>query len=126
MTTYRRTFFAAPLALAIAVASFGHALADQPTRFTFTPTFQDPDPGKRVWEQWGNGYREILPSGRVNIFTTVRRDARGTTVKKTTEPNFFVFIPDSNAKPRLYWARTPGPWNFMGVMKDVSAPQRID
>ena len=47
-------------------------------------------------------------------------------MQKTTEPNFFVFISDSNAQPKLYWKRTPGSGNYMGVMKDVIAPQRID
>jgi hypothetical protein len=52
-----------------ALASAGPRVhAAQPTRFTFTPTFQDPDPGKRQWEKRGTGYVETLPSGRRNTF----------------------------------------------------------
>jgi hypothetical protein len=52
--------------LALAIVSFfgRQAGADQPTRFTFTPTFQDPDPGKRQWERWGRtGIRKLCPQG---------------------------------------------------------------
>ena len=52
---------------------------------------------------------------------------RGTIVRKVEEPNFFVFIADSDApRKELLWWRHPGPWNHMGVMKEISAPQRID
>jgi hypothetical protein len=119
-------------ALSIVLLFGWEAWAEQPTRFTFTPTFRDPDPGKRQWERWGeNGYREILPSGRTNTFTVQKQAAvkrmRGIIIQKVSEPNFFVFIPDSSENRReLWWWRNPGPWNFMGKMRDVVAPQRID
>jgi hypothetical protein len=108
-----------------------HAEAGQPTRFTFTPTFKDPDPGTRQWEKWGGGYRETLPSGRVNTFKVQKQGTvhglRGTIVEKIEEPNFFVFIADSEAgRKELWWWRDPGPWNLMDLMEHVSAPQRID
>jgi hypothetical protein len=126
MFAHLRSYRPILMALGFGLLTGWHARAEQPTRFTFTPTFQDPDPGKRHWEKWQGGYREILPSGRVNTFKIVKVDSRGTTVKKDGEPNFFVFIPDSQAQPKLFWVRSPGSWNYMGVMKDVSAPQRID
>jgi hypothetical protein len=107
------------------------AYGAQPTRFTFTPTFQDPDPGKRQWEKHGNEYVETLPSGRANTFKIQKQGVvnglNGTILQKVGEPNFFVFLADSEAKrPELWWWRDKGPWKFMGVMRDVSAPQRID
>ena len=116
-------------ALSILIGS--GAVADQPTRFTFTPTFKDPDPGKRQWEKRQGGYREVLPSGRTNTFK-IEKDGvvnglHGTIVRKVEEPNFFVFIADSNEqRKQLWWWRAPGPWNYMGEMKEISAPQRID
>ena len=119
------------LTLAVGLVLGWHAEAAQPTRFTFTPTFQDPDPGKRQWEQWGSGYREILPSGRINTFKVQKQGTlqglQGTIVEKVEEPDFFVFIADSDApRKELWWWRNKGPWKFMGLMKDISAPQRID
>jgi hypothetical protein len=116
-------------ALSILIGS--GAVADQPTRFTFTPTFKDPDPGKRQWEKRQGGYREVLPSGRTNTFKIEKEGVvhglHGTIVRKVEEPNFFVFIADSNEqRKQLWWWRAPGPWNFMGDMKEISAPQRID
>jgi len=107
------------------------AVAEQPTSFTFTPTFKDPDPGKRHWEKWHGGYREILPSGRVNTFKIEKQASveglHGTIVRKVEEPDFFVFIADSDApRKQLWWWRHSGSWNYMGVMKEISAPQRID
>ena len=107
------------------------AYAEQPTRFTFTPAFQDPDPGKRQWEKRGNEYVEILPSGRRNTFKiqkqAVVHGLKGTILQKVSEPNFYVFVADSEAKRlELWWWRDKGPWKFMGVMRDVSAPHRID
>jgi hypothetical protein len=121
----------AVLAVAMALPGGSQALAFQPTRFTFTPTFKDPDPGKRHWEQTGNGYAEHLPSGRVNTFHVSKagkvHGLKGTILQKTEEPNFFVFVTDSEAaRPELWWWRDKGPWNFMGVMREVSAPVRID
>ncbi len=119
------------LTFLILLAAGSQAHGAQPTRFTFTPTFQDPDPGKRQWEKRGNQYVEMLPSGRANTFTIQKQGVvnglNGTILQKVGEPNFFVFLADSEAKrPELWWWRDKGPWKFMGVMKDVSAPQRID
>jgi hypothetical protein len=121
----------AVLTLLILLSAGPQAYGAQPTRFTFTPTFQDPDPGKRQWEKRGNEYVEMLPSGRVNTFNIQKQGAvnglNGTILQKVGEPNFFVFVADSEAKrPELWWWRDKGPWKFMGVMKDVSAPHRID
>ena len=105
--------------------------AAQPSGFTFTPKFKDPDPGKRTWEKQGNRYIETLPSGRANTFrvwkeTTVK-GLNGTIVQKVEEPNFYVFIADSEAaRPELWWWRDKGPWNFMGRMENIRAPHRID
>jgi len=99
MTTRHALAFTAPLALLVVLSAGQRAYAEQPTRFTFTPTFHDPDPGKREWEKRGNGYVETLPSGRVNTFrvqkTGVVNGLRGTIIQKVSEPNFFVFIADS-------------------------------
>jgi len=118
------------VALAL-VSACERALAYPPTYFTFTPTFKDPDPGKRVWEKKSPGYVETLPSGRKNTFR-VQKEAtvngqRGLIIQKVEEPNFFVFIPDGDAKKmELWWWRDKGPWNFMGRMNNVSAPHNID
>ena len=89
-------------ALSLMIAS--SALADQPTSFSFTPTFKDPDPGKRQWEKWRGGYREVLPSGRTNTFKIEKegkvQGLHGTIVRKVEEPNFFVFIADSNEQKK--------------------------
>jgi hypothetical protein len=127
----RRVGLFALLAFTALVPAAPRAHAAQPTRFTFTPTFQDPDPGKRQWEKRGNGYVETLPSGRLNNFRiqkqAVVNKQNGTILQKIEEPNFFVFVADSQAKRKeLWWWRDGGPWKFMGVMKDVSAPVRID
>lgn len=121
----------AMLALAIVLLGGSHAFAFQPDSFTFTPTFKDPDPGKRQWEKKGNSYVEKLPSGKVNNFKVEKEEhvngLPGVVLRKVEEPNFFVFIADSEAaRPELWWWRDKGPWNFMGVMKDVRAPVRID
>jgi hypothetical protein len=105
--------------------------AAQPTRFTFTPTFQDPDPGKRQWEKRGNRYVETLPSGRLNTFRVQKEGTvnglKGTILQKIEEPNFYVFVADSKAKRKeLWWWRDKAPWKFMGIMKDVVAPVRFD
>ncbi len=117
--------------LALAVLLPAGARAFEPTRFTFTPTFKDPDPGKRHWEKQGRGYVEKLPSGRANTFRIQKQGTvhglKGTILQKIEEPNFFVFVADSEAsRKELWWWRDKGPWNFMGVMRDVSAPVRID
>jgi hypothetical protein len=129
----RRQFvgLAASLALLALLSTGRQAYAEQPTRFTFTPTFHDPDPGKRQWEKRGNGYVETLPSGRVNTFTVrkagVVNGLKGTILQKVEEPNFFVFVADSEAaRKELWWWRAAAPWHFMGLMKDVSAPGRFD
>jgi hypothetical protein len=119
------------LAFSALVSAGPQVHAAQPTRFTFTPTFQDPDPGKREWEKRGTGYVETLPSGRRNTFRVQKQGVvnklKGTILQKIEEPNFFVFVADSEAKRKqLWWWRDKGPWKFMGVMKDVSAPVRID
>src|SRR4051794_22406089 len=121
----------AVLAVTLAMLGGSEAFAFQPTRFTFTPTFRDPDPGKRHWEHTGNSYVERLPSGRVNPFRVNQggkvHGLKGTNLQKVEEPNFFVFVADSEAaRPELWWWRDKGPWNFMGVMREVSAPVRID
>jgi len=121
----------AVLTLATLFSIGEQAYAAQPTRFTFTPTFRDPDPGKRMWEKQGNNYVERLPSGRVNTFRVQKQGTvnglRGTIVQKIEEPNFFVFIADSESRRKeLWWWRDNAPWHFMGVMKDVSAPGRFD
>lgn len=127
-----RTRNAALIALLAATALLpAAACAFQPTRFTFTPTFKDPDPGKRHWEKHGDGYAETLPSGRVNTFRVQKqgfvKGLKGTILQKVEEPNFFVFVADSEAsRKELWWWRDKGPWNFMGTMRDVSAPVRID
>jgi hypothetical protein len=121
----------AMLTLAIALLGAPRAFADQPIRFTFTPTFKDPDPGKRHWEQKGTGYVETLPSGRVNTFRFNKagkvHGLRGIILQKVEEPNFFVFIADSKAaRPELWWWRNKAPWNFMGYMREVIVPGRFD
>src|SRR5450755_4456913 len=91
----------ASLIFSFLLAASSRALAAQPTSFTFTPTFQDPDPGKREWEKHGNGYVEKLPSGRVNNFKLYKAGVvnglRGTMIEKVEEPGFFVFVADSEA-----------------------------
>jgi hypothetical protein len=119
------------MTIALLLSTGREAYAAQPTRFTFTPTFQDPDPGKRQWEKRGNEYIEILPSGRRNMFRIQKQGTvnglKGTILQKIGEPNFFVFVADSEAtRPQLWWWRDKGPWKFMGIMKDVSAPVRFD
>ena len=131
MTTRHVIALAAPLVLLVVVSTGQPVYAEQPTRFTFTPTFHDPDPGKREWEKSGNGYVETLPSGRVNTFRVqkagVVNGLRGTIIQKVSEPHFFVFVADSQAaRKELWWWRSPGPWQFMGHMRDVSAPGRFD
>jgi hypothetical protein len=126
-----RSSFGPVAMLAIALLGGSPAFAFQPNSFTFTPTFKDPDPGKRQWEKTGNGYVEKLPSGRVNNFKLEKeqhvKGLLGVVLRKVEEPNFFVFIADSEAaRPELWWWRDKGPWNFMGVMKDVSAPHNLD
>ena len=118
------------LTFSVLLLARSQAYGVQPTRFTFTPTFQDPDPGKRQWEKRGNEYIEKLPSGRVNTFKIQKQGVvnglRGTIIQKLSEPNFFVFVADTEAKrPELWWWRDKGPWKFMGVMKDVG-PHIID
>jgi hypothetical protein len=122
---------AAMLVLAIALLAGPQAFAFPQTRFTFTPTFRDPDPGTRHWDKTAIGYTETLPSGRLNTFRLNKpgkvHGQRGLILQKIEEPNFFVFIADSEAaRPELWWWRDKGPWNFMGVMRNVSAPVRID
>ena len=119
------------LTLSVLLSTIKQAYAAQPTRFTFTPIFQDPDPGKRHWEKRGSGYVETLPSGRLNTFRVQKQGVvnglRGTILQKIEEPNFFVFVADSEAKRmELWWWRDKGPWMFMGVMRYVIAPIRID
>ena len=122
-----QSYIVALLAVAALVAGCEQAYAAQPTRFTFTPTFKDPDPGKRSWEKQGTNYVETLPSGRVNTFRIQKQGVvnglRGTIVQKIAEPNLFVFIADSEAKRKELWFwRDKGPWKLMGVMKDISVP----
>lgn len=117
--------------LALAALLPAGARAFEPTRFTFTPTFKDPDPGKRHWEKQRRSYVEKLPSGRVNTFRIQKQGTvhglKGMILQKIEDPNFFVFVADSEAsRKELWWWRDKGPWNFMGVMRDVSAPVRID
>jgi hypothetical protein len=119
------------LAFTALVSGSPRVHAAEPTRFTFTPTFQDPDPGKRQWEKRGTGYVETLPSGRLNTFRVQKpgdvNNLKGTILQKIEEPNFFVFVADSEAKRKeLWWWRDKGPWKFMGIMKNVIAPVRID
>jgi hypothetical protein len=104
--------------------------AEDPTRFTFTPTFKDPEPGKRQWEKSGTTYVEILPSGRRNTFRVQKRASvhglKGIILQKIDEPNFFVFVADSESpRPELWWWRDKGPWNFMGLMRDVQVPMSL-
>jgi hypothetical protein len=125
----KRTFAVLGISILAAVAQL--AYAEQPTRFTFTPTFQDPDSGKRNWEKQGNGYTETLPSGKVNHFRIQKQGLvnglKGTILQKIEEANFFVFVADSEAQRKeLWWWRDKGPWKFMGVMRDLIAPVRID
>jgi len=126
---------ASGIAALILVALIGcmceQAHAAQPSGFTFTPKFKDPDPGKRTWERQGNSYVETLPSGRRNTFRVLKegtvKGLKGTIVQKIEEPNFYVFIADSEtSRPELWWWRDKGPWNFMGRMENVRAPHRID
>jgi eukaryotic-like serine/threonine-protein kinase len=131
MIAPRHSSIVAMLALAVLLSTGQQTHAAQPTRFTFTPTFKDPDPGKRQWEKSGNRYVETLPSGRVNTFHVQKEGVvnglKGTILQKIEEPNFFVFVADSEAaQKQLWWWRDTGPWKFMGIMKDVSAPVRID
>ena len=125
-----------PSLLHVAIASTLAALtlaaaAAEPSRFTFTPKFKDPDPGRRNWERRGNTYVETLPSGRTNTFRISKsgqvNGQPGIIVQKVSEPNFYVFIADSSARrPELWWWRDSGKWNFMGTMENVSAPHNID
>ena len=130
MSRRQFTHLVASLTFMVVLAT-GQTYADQPTRFTFTPTFRDPDPGTRHWERRGTMYVETLPSGRTNTFrvqkTGVVNGLRGFILQKIEEPNFFVFVADSEAaRMELWWWRDSGPWKFMGVMRNVSAPVRID
>ena len=120
----------------VLISTFGVAYGEmqrltQPSSFEFTPTFKDPDPGKRVWRRQGDLYVENLPSGNQNKFriyknkTTVKA-LPGTIVQKLTELNFFVFFADSDApRPELWWWRDKAPWNFMGRMKNVETPHTL-
>jgi hypothetical protein len=78
--------------------------AAEPTRFTFTPTFQDPDPGKRQWEKRGTGYVETLPSGRLNTFRVQKPGAvnnlKGTILQKIEEPNSLSSLPTQRPSGR--------------------------
>lgn len=105
--------------------------AAEPSYFTFTPRFQDPDPGRRVWEKRGQLYVETLPSGRTNTFQRYKAGhvggQPGIIVQKQGEPDFYVFIADSDAKRHeLWWWRTSGDWHYMGRMENIRAPQRLD
>ena len=131
MNVRQHSTIVAMLTLAVLLSTGQQAQTAQPTRFTFTPTFKDPDPGKRQWEKRGNRYVETLPSGRLNTFRVQKQGVvnglKGTILQKIEEPNFYVFVADSEAKRmELWWWRDKGPWKFMGVMKEVSAPVRID
>jgi hypothetical protein len=122
---------AAMLTLAVLLSTGAARACCQPTRFTFTPTFEDPDPGKRQWEKHGNRYVETLPSGRLDRFQVQKQGVvdglKGTILQKIEEPNFYVFVADSDARRKeLWWWRDKGPWKFMGIMKNVSAPVPID
>jgi len=126
-----RIYFVNLLATILLSSVLAQVNAAQPTRFTFTPRFQDPDPGRRAWEKRGDKYIETLPSGRVNTFRIQKQGVvnglNGTIIQKIAEPNFYVFIADSEAKRKeLWWWRDKGPWKFMGTMDNVSAPVRID
>jgi hypothetical protein len=117
----------ASLTLSVLLLLGPKAHAEQPTGFTFIPTFQDPDPGKRHWEKTASGYVEILPSGRRNTFKVYREGfvngLKGTMLRKVGEPNFYVFVADSKAKRlELWWWRDKEPWKFMGLMKEVTVP----
>ncbi len=119
------------MSLVLLAAGGGEACADQPSYFTFTPHFKDPDPGKRIWEKRSPGYVETLPSGRRNTFRIKKQATvnglHGTIVQKVEEPSFFVFIADSEAaRKELWWWRDKGPWSFMGTMAQIRAPMRID
>ena len=132
MNVHQHSTIVALLALALLLSTGQQAHAAQPTRFTFTPTFKDTDPGKRQWEKRGNTYVETLPSGRLNTFRVQKEGVvnglKGTILQKIEEPEFLhVFVADSEAQRKeLWWWRDKGPWKFMGIMKDVSAPVRID
>jgi hypothetical protein len=127
-----RSNMAIGMILPVLLLAVQQAAAFQPTRFTFTPTFKDPDPGMRHWERTGTGYVERLPSGRVNTFRVYKdggtvNGLKGTILEKVEESNFFVFVADSEAaRKELWWSRNGAPWAFMGVMKNISAPVRID
>ena len=127
MTAPQHSGIVAMLALAVLLSTGLQAHAVQPTRFTFTPTFKDPDPGKRQWEGHGNRYVETLPSGRLNTFQVQKvgkvNGLLGTILQKIEEPDFFVFVADSEAERKeLWWWRGKGPWKFMGIMRDVIVP----
>jgi hypothetical protein len=131
MIVRRHSGIAALLTLAALFLIGDQAYPAQPIRFTFTPTFKDPDPGKRQWEQKGDKYVETLPSGRVNTFRVQKQGTvnqlKGTILQKIEEPNFYVFIADSESKRKeLWWWRDKGPWKFMGIMKDISVPGKFD
>jgi hypothetical protein len=50
----------------------------------------------------------------------------GTIIQKIEEPNFYVFIADSDSQRKeLWWWRDKGPWNFMGNTQNVM-PVRFD
>ncbi len=122
-----------PLLIAALMSPFAlqSVRAEQPTYFTFTPKFQDPDPGKRIWEWRGSYWTETLPSGRHNTFRPQKRGTvngfHGAILQKVEEPNFFVFVADAESKRKeLWWWRDQGPWKFMGFMENMRAPQRID
>jgi hypothetical protein len=122
---------AAPFALLLLLSTGRQAYAEQPTSFSFTPTFRDPDPGTRQWERRGNGYVETLPSGRVNTFRIqkpgVVHGLKGTILQKVEDPHFFVFLADSKAaRQEMYWWKGGPAWQFLGLMKEGSAPGRFD
>ena len=131
MKNTRRFYFVSLLATISLFSGLERVNSAQPTRFTFTPTFQDPDPGRRFWEKRGDKFVETLPSGRMNTFRIKKQGVvnglRGTIIQKIEEPNFYVFIADSEAKRKeLWWWRANGPWKFMGTMDNITAPVRID
>lgn len=129
MNTLARLLRLALFAPALVGGSPGFAA--EPSYFTFTPNFKDPDPGRRIWEKRGQLYVETLPSGRTNTFQRYKPGhvggQPGIIVQKQGEPDFYVFISDSEArKHELWWWRAQGDWHYMGRMENIRAPQRID
>lgn len=82
-----------------------------------------PDPGRRLWTQQNSTtYIEQDEHGRMNEFEVVDKtyidDCHGTRVRKNTEHEFEVFIPDRTCSRRwLMYRWNNRPWDWLAEIQ---------